>query len=185
MNLNDYVKTYDNWIDDTHCHHIINELKELNWQKHQFYDPLSDQYLSRSGEKELSICYNSSDLNSYIMQKIWYAYSQYIKDINVPWFQGWSGFTQVRYNKYEPGQLMAIHCDHITSIFDGERKGVPILTALGCLNDDYKGGDFVMWDKVIKLKQGSVIVFPSNFLFPHKVDEVIEGNRYTFVSWAW
>jgi hypothetical protein len=32
---------------------------------------------------------------------------------------------------------------------------------------------------------GDVIIFPSTFLYPHKVNEVKKGIRYSFVSWAW
>ena len=31
-----------------------------------------------------------------------------------------------------------LHADHIHSMFDGEKKGIPILSVLGVLNDDYE-----------------------------------------------
>ena len=81
---------------------------------------------------------------------------------------------------------MALHCDHIKSIFQGERKGIPLLSCLGALNNDYEGGEFVMWDsKVIPLKQGELLIFPSNFMFPHKVEPVTKGTRYSYISWVW
>jgi predicted 2-oxoglutarate/Fe(II)-dependent dioxygenase YbiX len=81
---------------------------------------------------------------------------------------------------------MKLHCDHIHSMFDGERKGVPTLSILGSLNDDYEGGDLVMWETdKIQLKAGSIMIFPSNFMYPHRVDEVIKGTRYSYVSWVW
>ena len=81
---------------------------------------------------------------------------------------------------------MALHCDHIHSLFPGEPKGIPILSIVGVLNENYKGGKFIMFkNKEIKLLQGDVIVFPSNFLFPHKVTEVKSGERFSFVSWAY
>jgi predicted 2-oxoglutarate/Fe(II)-dependent dioxygenase YbiX len=81
---------------------------------------------------------------------------------------------------------MAEHCDHIQSMFDGERKGIPILSVLCILNDNYSGGEFIMFkDKEIKLKQGDLLIFPSNFLFPHKVEPVTRGTRYSFISWVW
>ena len=69
-------------------------------------------------------------------------------------------------------------------MFDGQRKGIPILSIVGCLNDNYEGGEFVMWDKIIKIPEGAVLVFPSNFMFPHKVNPVKKGVRYSFVSWV-
>ena len=40
---------------------------------------------------------------------------------------------------------MALHIDHIKSLFEGEKRGIPILTCLGLLNNDYLGGEFIMW----------------------------------------
>ena len=63
---------------------------------------------------------------------------------------------------------------------------MPKLSIVGNLNDDYKGGEFIMYeDKNIEMHTGDVIIFPSTFLYPHKVNEVKKGIRYSFVSWAW
>ena len=71
-------------------------------------------------------------------------------------------------------------------LFDGEKKGIPILTIVGLLNKDYNGGEFVMLeDEIINLEPGDIVVFPSLFLYPHRVNEVLEGTRYSFASWAW
>ena len=61
---------------------------------------------------------------------------------------------------------MKNHCDHIQTQFDGKRNGIPILSIIGILNDDYEGGDLVMFgDKKIGTKKGDLIIFPSYFLF--------------------
>jgi len=79
---------------------------------------------------------------------------------------------------------MRKHYDHIHSIFDGQRKGIPVLSMLGILNNDYEGGEFLVRDKQFKLKQGDMIIFPSCFMYPHEVKEVTKGIRYSFISWA-
>ena len=102
------------------------------------------------------------------------------------WFKGWSGYNKLRFNRYHKDTQMKLHCDHIHDIFDGERKGVPILSIVGSLNNDYEGGELVFWtDKVVELKAGEIMIFPSNFLYPHEVRMVTKGTRYSFVSWAW
>ena len=71
-------------------------------------------------------------------------------------------------------------------IFDGERKGIPVLSIIGLLNDDYKGGELIMFnDYEIKLKEGDVLLFPSSFLYPHLVKPITKGIRYSLVSWSW
>ena len=79
---------------------------------------------------------------------------------------------------------MRKHYDHIRSLFDGERKGIPVLSILGVLNDDYEGGEFLVNDRDFNLKQGDIILFPSCFMYPHEVKEVTKGTRYSFISWA-
>ena len=38
---------------------------------------------------------------------------------------------------------MKEHQDHIHSIFDGNEKGIPILSIVGNLNDDFEGSEFI------------------------------------------
>jgi predicted 2-oxoglutarate/Fe(II)-dependent dioxygenase YbiX len=71
-------------------------------------------------------------------------------------------------------------------MFDGERKGIPTLSVVGALNDDYEGGDFLMLDdEIVDIPAGSVLVFPSTFMYMHKVSPVTKGTRFSFVSWVW
>ena len=80
---------------------------------------------------------------------------------------------------------MALHADHIHSMFDGKRKGIPILSVLGVLNDDYEGGEFYLIDDKVDFTKGDILVFPSNFMYPHKVEPVKKGTRYSYISWIW
>ena len=81
---------------------------------------------------------------------------------------------------------MTKHIDHIKSLFDGERKGIPVLSIIGALNNNYTGGELIFFDNYqIKLKEGDVLLFPSNFLYPHLVKPVTKGERYSFISWSW
>ena len=50
-------------------------------------------------------------------------------------------FSTIRFNRYGKGQIMRQHHDHIHSIFDGKEKGIPVLSFILNLNDDYEGAD--------------------------------------------
>jgi predicted 2-oxoglutarate/Fe(II)-dependent dioxygenase YbiX len=57
---------------------------------------------------------------------------------------------------------------------------------IGILNDDYEGGELTFFeDHKIETRTGDIIIFPSCFLYPHAIQEVVKGTRYSFVSWAW
>ena len=80
---------------------------------------------------------------------------------------------------------MDLHWDSIYSMFDGKIKGVPVLSILGCLNDNYEGGSLIFIENTkINLKAGDIMVFPSTFMYPHRVEAITKGVRYSFVSWA-
>ena len=55
------------------------------------------------------------------------------------------------------------------------------------LNDDYEGGDveFKRHNLRFKANKNQLLLFPSNFLYPHRVDMVTKGTRYSYVSWTW
>ena len=180
------MKLFKGCIDKNLCDDLVREMEAIEFQEHKFYDHYKREVSARSGSKELSVSWDDCPSRSILSKKIWYVIHDYLKYINLPWFVSWSGYTPPRFNKYDEDKKMALHCDHIHSMFDGERKGVPILSILGVLNDDYEGGEFIMFDDTkIKFDKGDVLVFPSLFLYPHKVEPVKSGTRYSYISWAW
>ena len=70
-----------------------------------------------------------------------------------------------RLNKYSEGGFMSRHVDNIHHSH-GQEYGYPQVSALLFLNDNYKGGQFIISDVLYKPEQGSAIIFPSNFMFP-------------------
>ncbi len=90
-----------------------------------------------------------------------------------------------RFNIYREGDSMDTHVDHIYDLFSPPTRGIPVLSIVGLLNDDFEGGEFTMCGEVLPLKANNIVVFPSVFAFPHSVGVVTKGTRYSFVSWAW
>jgi len=135
------------------------------------------------------LCFLNNFLNLEEFNKlIWKALEKYIviEKIGGEELGGWNGFSSIRFNRYKKNQIMSKHWDAITTLFEGEKKGVPTLSIVGALNDDYEGGEFIMFDNYeIKFKPGDIIIFPSTFLYPHLVKPVKKGIRYSFVCWAY
>ena len=185
-NIESYLKIYD-MIPEDKCEGIIQKLQQCDtWKEHSYYNAAENRHIKNSDE--FDVCDGQWDINSYIQQKVWDTLLQYVKDINFPWFNSWSAFTPVRYNRYSCKTKMDNHCDtiNINPAQDGTSLGNPTLSVLGCLNNNYAGGELVFYnDTQIELKAGQIAVFPSNFLYPHKVLPITEGNRYSFICWAW
>ena len=184
--LQHYMKLFKGCINKNLCDDLVREMEAIEFQEHKFYDHYKREVSARSGSKELSVSWDDCPSRSILSKKLWYVIHDYLKYINLPWFVSWSGYTPPRFNKYNQNKQMALHCDHIQSMFDGEKKGIPILSVLGVLNNNYEGGEFIMFDDTeIKFDKGDVLVFPSLFLYPHKVEPVKSGTRYSYISWVW
>ena len=188
LNIKDYIKQ-SSFLENDFCDETIKRIQEIEsseWRKHAYYNNQTGKLVS-NGNQELDIIYaNHLDNTRIIIEKMWYSIANYIDSFKYPWFTDWSGFSPIRYNRYSLNQKMNYHCDHIHSLFDGDRKGIPILSCLGLLNDDYEGGEFFILDDLkIELKKGDLLIFPSNFMYPHRVKPVLKGVRYSYISWVW
>jgi len=91
--------------------------------------------------------------------------------------------TDVQILKYKVGGFYKYHVDHCS-------QNPRTLSGIFLLNNDYEGGElsFRNLDKtseeIIPVKPNTIIVWPSNFLFPHKVKPVKKGTRYSVVAWG-
>lgn len=189
QNLKDYILHLDNWIPKDIRDKTIQELSDdKTWERHRYMNSATFIKKSKNADKELDICYGENlTCLKQLYDLTWKALERYIviEKFGGDTFTGWSGFSQIRFNRYKKGQIMSKHQDHIQSIFTGEKRGIPILSVVAVLNDDYEGGEFIMFnDYEIKFKAGDLIIFPSVFLYPHLVKPVKKGTRYSFVSWC-
>ena len=180
-----YAKLYRGVVSDEICDKTVSEMDTLEFKEHTFYNANTGEYKPRSGSQELSMSWGNVSTKKTLNDIVDDTAFKYVQDLNMPWFDKYQGYSHVRFNKYAENKKMALHADHIHSMFDGERKGIPILSVLGVLNDDYEGGEFVLIDEKINLSKGDIIVFPSNFMYPHKVEPVTKGTRYSYISWIW
>ena len=192
-NIEHYFFRKENFLDKKYCEKCVNGLKKEVWKKHDWYNPASDSTQGRSRDNEPEVYYSDSiasknikEINQFIIQNLHSTILEYIESLKFDWFDGLTGYVPIRFNRYFLEQTMQKHCDHIHSLFDGKRKGIPVLSIIGILNDDYEGGELIMFkDKKIDTKKGDLLIFPSNFLYPHEVTPITKGVRYSYVSWAW
>jgi len=84
--------------------------------------------------------------------------------------------------RYEKSGHYDFHVDHGTAVNR-------VLSMIYFVNDDYDGGSLVFGCPSLKhfltipKKKNTLIVWPSNFLYPHRVEPVTEGIRYSVVGW--
>jgi predicted 2-oxoglutarate/Fe(II)-dependent dioxygenase YbiX len=116
---------------------------------------------------------------NYIKKEIERLYTYY--KIKFPKMTS-SKINQIDLLKYSVGGKYEIHNDQGTF---SQRH----LSIIMNLNNEYQGGDLIFTDqkqkeiKRLKLDKGSIVFFPSNFMYPHSIEPVRKGTRYSIVAW--
>jgi hypothetical protein len=96
---------------------------------------------------------------------------------------GFSNIVDIQILKYENTGFYTWHTDHFAEC-------PRTMSCILLLNNDYEGGNLCFrnpdgsgeWQ--IDVKPNRMIIWPSNFLYPHTVKPVTKGTRYSVVAWA-
>jgi hypothetical protein len=183
----------ENLIPADMCDSILAEVNSTNsWQKHSYnpnferptgthFPPTEFEFLDSSTEQSIK-------LMPYV-ELIMRNYNKFINKKNsFTGYQAETGVTSctpIRFNRCKIHTLVEAHHDHIQELFGPGNASIPSVSVVGLLNEEFTGGEFVLFkDTIIPLKKGDILVFPSNYLYPHRVDKVKSGVRNSFVTWA-
>jgi hypothetical protein len=172
-----YVRVY-NVMPYRFCQNLITQYEnDDQWRKHFWY---SHGETSQYDDKELDVRFSSAsvELNPYIDQAI-NEYCKEVSELHRDQIKEWSA---PRLNRYNQGTMMREHADLIRR---HKRDGVPVLSLVGVLNDDFEGGEFMMQGSQLHLQTGDILLFPSTYVYPHEVREITQGSRWSWVVWAY
>jgi predicted 2-oxoglutarate/Fe(II)-dependent dioxygenase YbiX len=182
-NINDYIVTFDKVIPDALCNDILKEFSdETEWQKTIIDDGKVDDKIRTAETIVISYPYiiekNSkvrAELDKYVFASAGFVINKYNEKFPHAFIKEDSGYELLRYKK---GQFYTQHTDS----FKVRPRSVSCSFAL---NDDYEGGEFAFFNRKLKykLKKGSCIMFPSNFMYPHEIMPVTSGTRYSIITW--
>jgi alkylated DNA repair dioxygenase AlkB len=186
FNMNKYIKVIRKALPKEVCEGMSSYItsSEYPWEEHSFYNPETTKQDKReSGEPTISWAYTPN--TDALMSVLKFELVEYMKDFGEGVWTTCTGMSNVRFNKYIEGTSMSIHCDHI-NLFDTPPQGIPILSILGSFTDlrEYEGGDLIIEGEKLDLDKGDIVLFPSNFMYPHEITEVTKGERLSFISWA-
>jgi hypothetical protein len=192
-NLKDYIKIFSSkFFSKKQRQLIINSLDDSKKSPHTFYFRGTHTSMGKDPQVCLLQDEKKESVGNLIKDQWYKIISAYIIDWasqkeKMQWFTEWNGYSFPKFIEYNKNTLMKMHCDHIFSLFvdEGKPRGVPILSIITALNDNYSGGEIVMCKKYkYKLKAGETLVFPSNFLYPHEVKKITKGTRHSMISWV-
>ena len=171
--MKDYIGYYENILTDDVCLDLIEYSTKMQLKPSTYSTSSGKSDRSKQRVKMDDVWFKEGQpffKNRYLVDlKIDKRYKEQHELFRV---EKHSGF---RLNKYSEGGFMSRHVD-ITPLSWTE-YGYPQVFLL-FLNDDYEGGEFIISDIEYNPKQGSAIIFPSNFMFPHEVKTIKKGTRY-------
>lgn len=188
--LYDYIKIYEKCIPDELCNTIINTYECADLWKHMGVGrgavPILDKnirmvegiFMSRQDVIDGNV--NRQKIDDDLFNILHTVSNDYMIEFPFCSVANDSGYLLLRYKE---GYFYKLHVDKGSSGNNDQKDR--ILSCIAILNDDYDGGELAFFDrqKVLKLKKGSIVVFPSNFVFPHEVMPIINGIRYSIVTW--
>jgi len=195
-NLKNYIKIFNKkFFTKPQCRLIINALNPSTRTTHTFYNSGENKTEKMGHDPYISFLFDQqvAPMGNLIKHQWHKIISAYIVDWldkkeKIDWFTGWTSYAFPKFMEYNEGTVMKNHCDHIFSLFEdnGKPRGIPILSIITALNDDYSGGEIIMCQKYkYKLKTGETLIFPSNFLYPHEIKKITKGTRHSMVSWVY
>lgn len=183
--LDDFILHLKDFIDPEFCESVLDEYVETNlWDvtlTGSGHDPYARkcQVIYISGEVVLQEVNseNRKELDQYLYERVAELIRKYREihhefDIEI---QEDTGYELL---KYEVGDFFVEHTDSF-------KENPRALTVIFALNDSYKGGELAFFnrEKIYRLDVGDVIVFPSNFMYPHEIIPVTEGTRFSIITW--
>lgn len=186
--LKDLIHVERGLIPPNLCDYLVDEIEKREWRPHSWYNAAANTFGSEA-TMELdvqNITAEHQQLLTPFMIQAGGAYNAKYHFECERTMQIMNKFSAIRFNRYSPGQIMRQHHDHIHSLWNTQDAGIPVLSFILNLNDDYEGADLYFWDDyIVPLGKGDIIMFPSLFLYPHGVTEATRGRRFSAVSWAW
>ena len=180
MHLQDCIVKLDRIFDSNLCSRLIDYINFLKLEESKIASGLDKNIRNVEGHFLTKSFISDIVYFKEIQKRLDAIYLNY--KIKFPFLQV-AQIKEMQFLKYKPGGKYETHTDDY-------HKTSRSLSCIINLNEDYEGGDFIFYDEKgkeilhkYKLNKGSVVFFPSNFLFPHKVEPIIKGTRYSIVIW--
>lgn len=181
--LEDYIVTLDNIVPEELCDRILEEYRECKFwtQSKVGTGDINDQIRNCDivNISENFVIESNFDVRKKLDDDFYTcaanAISEYRKLFPEVASEIDTGYDLLRYRE---GQFYVQHTDS----FKSQQRSV---SCSFMLNDDYEGGEFAFFDREIMIRggKGSIVMFPSNFMYPHEIMPVTSGTRYSIITW--
>ena len=191
MELKDYIKVFDNAMKPEIVGSLIKYLNKVKFNPALVVNPVKGGVVNKEVRNTNTWVFDDSSYSNahwknFLNYTLIKVYQEYEKTLNLKADRGIDcrNIQSLEALKYEEGGFYKLHHDHGFTV-------PRTLSLIMCLNNDYEGGELIFHEpkkgpgkiRTVYPKPGRVIIWPSTFLYPHSVEKVTKGTRYTIVSW--
>jgi hypothetical protein len=189
MEIKNFIKIYDNLLPLETLSNFIKVINTFKFEEAKIYTNQENMEVHKNIRNTevfgMASFFQSNDMKGIhwtnLMLFLIKQYSEkYIKECKLDF--NLTKIESVDCLKYRNNGFYTWHADAGPSVNR-------ILSVVYLLNNDYEGGNLCFrnpdeseeWE--IEVRPNRMIIWPSNFLFPHTVKPVTKGTRYSIVSW--
>ena len=144
------------------------------FKKPEYRDCLDFKFKKDDIKKDDEKSNDLKDIWQSCYDSMFNAVQDYCFTYNLVELQYWEAMNFIKYNK---DQHFKEHTDHGFSYN-------ATVSLVAYINDDYEAGEikFRLQDLLYKPEAGDLVVFPSNFMYPHQAMPVVSGTKYSIVT---
>ena len=187
MLLKDYIGEYSNVLPLETISKLIKFANTRNFYKAR----VGEQAVINESVRKVNtynLNYKSESLSDvhwmhYLSYTFSHRFKQYLTEKKILKYKNSFTINQMDLLKYTETNHYDFHVDDNGNLYR-------CLSSIFLLNNDYEGGNlcfktiFSEEELVIKNEPGKLIIWPSNFMFPHTVKPVTKGTRFSIVTWT-
>jgi len=185
MEIKQFVKIYDDVLPLSALSNLIRFVKISEFSEAKIGGGTVNFNIRKTYNLPLSNLHNSiSNVHWFNLMYSFFKKNldQYPKDTKTLDYS-YQDIFDIQVLKYEQSGFFVWHTDHFALV---PRS----MSCILLLNNDYEGGNLCFrnpdgsgeWE--VEVKPNRMIIWPSNFLYPHTVKPITKGQRYSVVAWA-
>ena len=188
MEIKNFIKIYDNVMPLPVLSNLISFINTVKFEDGKIANA-NESFTDFNVRKTYT--HTLSNLSNSLSNVHWFNLLHNLFDSHLKQYPKDTKILDYNYNKifdieilkYENTGFYTWHVDHFSMI-------PRTMSCILLLNNDYEGGNLCFrnpdgsgeWE--VEVKPNRMIIWPSNFLYPHTVKPVTKGTRYSVVAWA-
>ena len=173
--LNDFIHIYENALEPNICDFLISLFDQVPDKQERHDNDGKPNFTQFNFTENRELTPEVDQVHNHVIKNVFTYRDKYYEFVDTRVFPKDHAFEQFRIKKYNPGgeDRFDTHVDVIDHA--SSRR---FLSFMWYLNDVESGGQTIFKDIQIQPKQGTLIMFPPLWMFPHKGEPPISGPKY-------